>query len=459
MKKLLLIWCLLMAVAGLQAQKLTVDKMEVAEGDLSASVYPRNDLNDNPCGLVKVQLATMGASFEGNVIGDAAFKQGEYWVYMSAGSYMLNVKHSNFVPLFVNFRDYGIRKVEGKCVYVLTLSMPQGATPIQKQKLIVNYSPASAIVMIDSKPYQGNGRVEVELPVGSHDYQVIAIGYTTAEGSVKLSADNPRIINETLIVNDTELVQQAQVVQQQPIQQEAAPTQTTNNQDIETFTVNGVSFNMVCVEGGTFMMGATSEQESDAYKDERPAHQVTLSTYSIGETEVTQALWEAVMGNNPLKRKGSDLPVGNVSWKDCQKFVEKLNQLTGKRFRLPTEAEWEYAARGGNKSRGYKYSGSNTIDDVGWYDENCSRQAHPVKTKQANELGLYDMSGNVFEWCQDRYGSYSSNAQTNPTGRPSGGRRVYRGGSWFNKARYCRSSFRVGTASYRFEEIGLRLAL
>ena len=228
----------------------------------------------------------------------------------------------------------------------------------------------------------------------------------------------------------------------------------------ETITVNGVSFKMVAVEGGTFTMGATSEQGSDAYSNESPTHSVTLSDFAIGETEVTQELWQAVMGSNPSYFSGTNLPVEDVSWNDCQTFISKLNNLTGKNFRLPTEAEWEYAARGGNKSKGYKYAGSHTLGDVAWYDENSSSKTHPVKQKQANELGLYDMSGNVHEWCQDLYGSYSSSAQTNPTGPTSGSSRVYRGGSWIDYARYCRVSFRSSnTSTNAGTHVGLRLAL
>ena len=234
----------------------------------------------------------------------------------------------------------------------------------------------------------------------------------------------------------------------------------------KTFTVKGVTFTMVAVEGGTFMMGATSEQGRDAESDEKPVHQVTLSSYYIGQTEVTQALWEAVMGKNPSEFKGDNKPVENVSWYDCQKFFKKLNKLTGKQFRLPTEAEWEYACRGGKKSRGYKYSGSNTIDDVAWYNDmvlyisNISNEIHRVATKSPNELGIYDMSGNVWEWCQDWYDSYSSNAQTNPTGASSGSSRVNRGGSWFNNAKFCRSSRRYNNSpDSRRGDLGLRLVL
>lgn len=227
----------------------------------------------------------------------------------------------------------------------------------------------------------------------------------------------------------------------------------------QTFTVNGVQFTMVEVGGGTFTMGATSEQGSDAWDEEKPAHEVTLSDYYIGQTEVTQALWEAVMGSNPSDSKGGNLPVERVSWDDCQVFIQKLNQLTGKQFRLPTEAEWEYAARGGRKSRGYKYAGGNNIDSVAWCDGNSGNKTHPVATKQANELGIYDMSGNVLEWCSDWCGDYTSSSQSDPQGSSSGSFRVIRGGCYYNFARNCRVSYRISnTLDYRSGYLGLRLS-
>ena len=156
--------------------------------------------------------------------------------------------------------------------------------------------------------------------------------------------------------------------------------------------------NMVYVQGGTFMMGATSEQGSDAYDNEKPAHQVTLSSFSIGRYEVTQEEWQAVMGSNPSWFKGPKRPVENVSWDDCQAFIKKLNEMTGKQFRLPTEAEWEFASRGGIKSQGYKYSGSNNLNSVAWYADNSGNTTHDVGQESPNELGIYDMSGNVWEW-------------------------------------------------------------
>lgn len=232
--------------------------------------------------------------------------------------------------------------------------------------------------------------------------------------------------------------------------------------DVMKISINGVDIYMVKVSGGTFQMGATSEQGNDYYSNERPVHQVTLSDYYIGETEVTQELWQAVMGSNPSYFSGSgQLPVEQVSWHDCQTFITVLNVLTGKQFRLPTEAEWEFAARGGNASEGYKYSGSNDLDVVAWYYNNAGGQTHDVGTKTPNELGIFDMSGNVWEWCQDWFGSYGSAAQTNPKGPSSGSYRVCRAGCWnTSNVRWCRVSIRGNdTPSETNYKLGLRLAL
>lgn len=226
-----------------------------------------------------------------------------------------------------------------------------------------------------------------------------------------------------------------------------------------TFTVKGVSFEMVAVNGGTFTMGCTSEQGGDCDNDET-SHRVTLSDYHIGKFAVTQRLWKAVMGSNPSYFKGDDLPVENVSWNDAQEFIRKLNRETGANFRLPTEAEWEFAARGGNNSKGYKYSGGDDINNVAWYDGNSGGKTHAVGQKTPNELGIYDMSGNVWEWCQDWYGSYGGGSQTDPSGPSSGSRRVLRGGSWNDSARYCRVSSRNDfNPDYGFSNYGFRLAL
>ena len=239
------------------------------------------------------------------------------------------------------------------------------------------------------------------------------------------------------------------------------PDEPVEPEGTQTITVNGVSFKMVPVESGTFMMGATAEQGDDAYNDEKPAHEVTLSSFYIGQTEVTQALWQAVMGNNPSYFPDDpNRPVEMVSWNDCQAFITQLNQMTGKQFRMPTEAEWEYAARGGNKSQGYKYSGSNNIDEVCWYEENSDSISHVVATKAPNELGIYDMTGNVWEWVQDWYARYTAEAQVDPTGPETGNKRVFRGGSWYSSARYSRVSYRdVENMTNSYNRLGLRLVL
>lgn len=240
-------------------------------------------------------------------------------------------------------------------------------------------------------------------------------------------------------------------------------TAITANAQNKTFTANGVSFTMVYVQGGTFTMGATSEQGNDAEDLEKPAHRVTLSTYYIGQTEVTQALWQAVMGNNPSYFTGDmNRPVERVSWYDCQNFITKLNSLTGQKFRLPTEAEWEFAARGGLKTKGYSLSGGYSTDDVAWCAafNNSGSITHQVAKKTPNELGIYDMSGNVSEWCQDWFAYYSSSAQNNPQGPASGKYRVHRGGDLYSYFKGCRISSRDGRTPDGHQVcIGFRLAL
>ena len=235
--------------------------------------------------------------------------------------------------------------------------------------------------------------------------------------------------------------------------------------EILDVTVGGVTFNMVLVKSGTFYMGAQKDDpnapnyDEEAWSREAPVHEVTLSSYYIAESEVTQDLWMAVMGSNPSHFVGGLRPVEQVTYYDCQNFINKLNQMTGLNFRFPTEAEWEFAARGGNESYGYKYSGSDIIDDVAWYSAD-GKKTGDVMTKKANELGIYDMSGNVMEWCSDVFADYSSEPQTDPTGPSTGVDRVVRGGCCLSNATYCRVALRnflhPGGASYG---IGMRLAL
>ena len=576
-------------------------------GDLSASTFERKDLAKNPCALVKVQLAAYGAQFEGNVVGDVAYKTGEYWVYMTEGSKELRIKHPNFVPLHVNFSDYSINGVTAKQTYTLTLVIPQtiGMDMDDGMRyLAMTVEPTNATVYIDNNLQTlENGTLSLLLPMGQHEYRVEAqayetktgtftIGYETLQLPIKLESamaslsinsttqgtqiyvndqmkgtsswsgslrpgtyrvegrlqgyrnhrqnitlaqrdrqqltipalqaitgvlnvnyqplnaevwidgkkvgTSPNVFRNIIIGNhNVELRAEGYTSKQERVnieegktamlsgaltqqQSSAVATSTTSSSAssssssaIETITVNGVSFNMVRVEGGTFLMG---NNDTDAESDEKPVHQVTLSDYYIGETEVTQELWQAVMGSTIqqqfnkentgklIQGIGANHPIAYITWSECQEFVSKLNEKTGRKFRLPTEAEWEYAARGGNKSHGYKYSGSNNIDDVAWYTKTTNdKGTRDVKTKQPNELGLYDMSGNVSEWCQDLMGKYIKKSQTNPTGPANQDGKynhVIRGGSWYCNTNPCKVSIRRSRMLYsRYDDLGLRLAL
>ena len=356
---------------------------------------------------------------------------------LGAGEYLFETKRASH-------RDAQMSRVISLEDGPQTIKLP-APTPIVGDADI-NSAPALADVYIDGTKVGQTPFVATDILVGSHTVKITRSGYEDYTATLTVREGETASLSATLKKGETQV---------------ATPQGgTALTGTLVPITVNGVTFNMIKVEGGTFTMGATSEQRSDAYSDEKPVHQVTLSSYYIGETEVTQALWQAVMGNNPSSFKGENRPVEEVSWDDCKTFISKLNSLTGKHFRLPSEAEWEYAARGGNKSQGYKYSGSNTLGNVAWYTDNSGNETHPVNTKSPNELGIYDMSGNVWEWCQDWEGAYSSSSQTNPTGASSGSHRVLRGGGWGSSARYCRVSNRVSYApDDRDYGLGLRLVL
>ncbi len=321
----------------------------------------------------------------------------------------------------------------------------------------VKTTPSGADVYVDDKLVGKTPYLSEVIKRGMHKITVNKEGFETAVQRVNINVNEESNVEFELVEGESSMpVQQVvqQVVQQPAVAQPVATQKPENGVVTDAdgnvvVTVNGVDFKMIKVEGGTFTMG----------EGEKEAHEVTLSEYYIGEFEVTQELWEAVMGNNPSYFKGGYLPVEMVSWNDCQGFIVKLNRLTGKTFRLPTEAQWEYAARGGNKSKGYEYSGSNNRDEVAWYGS-VFGETHAAGTKLPNELGIYDMSGNVWEWCQDWYGSYSSGSLANPQGPSSGSSRVLRGGSWSYGARYCRVSLRYSYApSHRFNYSGFRLVL
>ena len=461
MRNILLSFVLLFAaISSAFAQELTVKSFKFASSDLTAQTQPRKDLNDRNCAVVKVQFVGELTNIEGNVIMPLVKRNNETWVYMPQNTRQMKVITKNYLPLMVTFADYDIERLESNRTYVLTLLNNNLQQAQQSQTLTIKYMPTNATVLVDNKMVKGtNGVAQTTLPVGQHSFVVVCDGYESEEGMVKLKASATSNIQITL-TKEAVAIQQNIVSQPAVAQQPVVQAPIANSDNITIPVKDGISIDMVRVEAGTFTMGATAEMKNTE-DSEKPTHRVTLTNdYYIGKYEVTQALWQAVMGDDPSYFKGDNLPVEAVTWDDCQEFIGKLNRITGKTFRLPTEAEWEYAARGGNKSRGYQYSGSNNPSNVAWYDDNSGDKTHAVGTKQPNELGIYDMSGNVWEWCQDWYETYSSSSQVNPTGANSGSCRVVRGVSWYNNARDCRLSLRgSNTPDFRSSNLGLRLVL
>ena len=455
-KTLLSIILFFATISSVFAQKLTVESFKLAPSDLTAQTQPRKDKNNYNCAVVKVLFVGDIIDFDGNIVKPVVKYTNETWVYMPQRSRQLKITTKDYLPLMVTFEDYGVDKLESNRTYVLTLVGNAQQQAQQSQTLTIRYSPSIATVLVDNKMINGsNGVAQTTLPVGQHYFVVACNGYESEEGMVKLKASAPSNLQITLTKEAT-AIQQSTVSQPIVAQQPVVQPTVTNSDNISIPVKDGISIDMVRVEAGTFTMGATPEMENPL-EHEKPTHKVTLTNdYYIGKYEVTQALWKAVMGKNPSEFKGESLPVEKVSWNDCQKFIGKLNSITGKKFRLPTEAEWEYAARGGKKSRGFQYSGSSNLSDVAWYKDNSNSKPHTVGSKQANELGIYDMSGNVWEWCQDWKGSYSSSSQVNPTGAASGSGRVIRGGGW--RATGCYSSYRsYNEPGNRSGNLGLRL--
>jgi formylglycine-generating enzyme required for sulfatase activity len=348
--------------------------------------------------------------------------------------------------IHLNGKDYGKtpRTIKDLVIgeYVLTIYKP-GYSTIEKIVTIDD----GGITMVSEKLISGMKVNITSKPEGAElfiDNQTV--GYTPHEAELSYGNHHIKLINETKIVNDVINIEQ-------------------NGKTIFSFNVteypDPFEGQMIFVEGGSFDMGCTGEQASYCFDSEKPMHRVNIEDFFIGKFEVTQNQWREIMGSNPSSFKNcEDCPVENVSWNDIQQFILKLNQLTGKNYRLPSEAEWEFAARGGNKSNGYVYSGSNNIDEVAWHSNNSAKRTHPVGVKIPNELGLYDMSGNVLEWCRDWYQKYEGSERTNPQGPLSGSLRLLRGGNWFMIPRTCRTSYRnSGKPTTCDSGIGFRLAL
>ncbi len=346
------------------------------------------------------------------------------------GTYRLDVKKDGCDP---DTRMITVEKGKDQTVRV-TLSKQTG-------RLTFTVKPIDAQISLSNGDKWQGGKIAT-LPVGQYTVEAISDGYKKKTASLNIEKDKMTTLD--LVLEKRTTTQEHDLL---------ATPQTKIEKREDYRSKSGID--MVYVEGGTFQMGS-----KDGYNDEKPVHGVTVSSFYIGKYEVTQKQWMDVMGSNPSYFKGDNLPVEQVSWYDVIEFCTKLSEKEGltpcytgsgdnvtmnihaNGYRLPTEAEWEFAARGGKKSQAYKYSGSNTLGDVGWYNDNSGMKTHDVGSKRANELGIRDMSGNVWEWCWDWFGNYSSDVQTNPTGPGSGSYRVRRGGSWSYIADYCEVAYR-----------------
>ena len=441
MKRLIAFILQTFCVIVMQAQNLAVQSFRMDETDLTANTAGTTviDQNGNKCALIKVETTLKGFTFDAGTLGVVKTENhvGEVWVYVPEGVKRLSIFHEDYMPI----RDYDLGMMLRRArTYVLRLSASQQQvaeeTPTS-QFVIFQVSPANATIELNGEilPVH-NGSATKMMPFGSYDYRVQAPDYMPQVGKV--------------VVDD-------------PQQPHVVSALLRREGEDRLVTVGSVTFTMIPVKGGTFQMGATKEQTGEARKDEKPVHTVTLDNFQIGETEVSQALWREVMGSNPSTYKGNDLPVTNITWEDCQEFIKKLNERTGKQFRLPTEAEWEFAARGGTASKGYMFSGSDEVRSVAWHNRDSNRDRHngpyAIKSKDPNELGIYDMSGNVNEWCQDWFGDYTADPQTNPQGPATGKEHVYRGGSWWYYGMSCRVSRRNSGVKDVRGVIGLRLAM
>ena len=441
MKRLIAFILQTFCVIVMQAQNLAVQSFRMDETDLTANTAGTTviDQNGNKCALIKVETTLKGFTFDAGTLGVVKTENhvGEVWVYVPEGVKRLSIFHEDYMPI----RDYDLGMMLRRArTYVLRLSASQQQaaeeTPTS-QFVIFQVSPANATIELNGETLPvHNGSATKMMPFGSYDYRVQAPDYMPQAGKV--------------VVDD-------------PQQPHVVSALLKREGEDRLVTVGSVTFTMIPVKGGTFQMGATKEQTGEARKDEKPVHTVTLDNFQIGETEVSQALWREVMGSNPSTYKGNDLPVTNVTWEDCQEFIKKLNERTGKQFRLPTEAEWEFAARGGTASKGYMFSGSDEVRSVAWHNRDSNRDRHngpyAIKSKDPNELGIYDMSGNVNEWCQDWFGDYTADPQTNPQGPATGKEHVYRGGSWWYYGMSCRVSRRNSGVKDVRGVIGLRLAM
>jgi formylglycine-generating enzyme required for sulfatase activity len=385
--------------------------------------------------------------------------KGKWSGRLNPGVYTFEARHDKHRPAR---QDVQISAGDSRQISLMPLPMTGNLDVLTR--------PPDARILLDGNDMGTTPTTLDKLLIGDYQLVLEKPGHARITKTINITEGSTALVDETL--------QPATSVQETTNPASRFSSATVSGGKNITETASGLNLEMVFVKGGTFTMGCTAEQGSDCSDSENPAHTVTLSDFYIGKYEVTQKQWMAIMGSNPSYFKGcDDCPVERVSWNDIQEFIKKLNQKTGKQYRLPTEAEWEYAARGGSTGSAStgsaatgsastssafatKYAGSNNIDEVAWYSSNSGSKTRPVGGKKPNGLGIYDMSGNVWEWCADWKGSYSSGSQTNPQGPASGSLRVLRGGSWIDGPQRCRVTYRSNThPDNRNNSYGFRLAL
>ena len=388
MKKLLFLTFFLTCLLQAGAQELTLKEFRADPTDISAVKFEVKDLGGDPCALIKVGLVITDAVFEGDVV-KSEYHEGEWWVYMVDGSNWLNIKTRRYPPLRCEFAP-----LEMKSVYLMAIEIPAGAK-VPTGRMTISGNVRDADTYVDGEKVSSILPFTYEGPEGEHQVEVRKSGYNSEK----------RVIN---------------------IQLNRKGSIEINLSPDGTFTLDGISYEMVRIPGGQFKMGSEKKVKTGGFNYAQPAHTVTLRTFQIGKTEVSQALWVAVMGSNPSVNQGPDLPVENVSWYDAMEFIEKLNARCGTHFRLPTEAEWEYAARSCGQTAPDDLSANGPVDKYA----NRGNTTVSVGGRLPNIVGLVNMSGNVAEWCSDWLSKYTPGSQLNPTGPANGIQKVYRGGGF-----------------------------
>ena len=441
------LFILLFVFGFCKAQELRVTDFYMDQSDLTANQSGTMvfDQNGEKCALIKIITTGTDFRFDVGSLGVKKVEQkiGEIWLYVPYGIKKIKLNHQKF-----GYCEYpvnvGIEKARTYVMKLFTKAVSEGGAENFGQ-ITVNSDPEGAEVYLDGinvgfTPYY----FEYAIP-GTHKVSIRKVGFYYSESEVEIKKGENKIINEKM-VKSCDIVRRS------------------NRIDLK---IKESMLSLIKVEGGSYIMGATPEQ-TKPNSDESPSHQVVLSNYYIGETEVTNDFWEAIMGSNPSLSNGtaystsqeSDMPITDVSWNDCQKFISRLNSLTGLSFSLPTEAQWEFAARGGNLSKKNIYAGGNNPKDIAWYAKNSDDRVNRVKCKRPNELGIYDMSGNVWEWCEDWYAPYSGDKSINPHGPQTGRLKVIRGGCVANKDKFIRITTRNCEApDSKASALGFRLVL